>query len=291
MSQAAAFTILAESVLALYPIAVKNIDVNFITQLVARLGTFAGLAYGLAGSADKAEAFRPSNIIYNVLNLVHIAASYGSYTLLPAGNALALFYTYPFWTTLVGWLVLGEPFKWSVVALLAVAAYGTWLVSQHSKVEAYEDAGTSVSADTSSTTNTSYGVFLALLSAVTETLIYLIAKTPANPSAFTAILQLYPYAALGTLGYGLYKKNLSTNIATGWLPLILFNAFIGFVGYAIRFYAIPKLSASTFSVLSFVGVVSAFIWQLLFTKDRPEPEALAGSALIAGSVGLQYLFA
>jgi drug/metabolite transporter (DMT)-like permease len=285
MSQAAAFTILAESVLALYPIAVKNIDVNFITQLVARLGTFAGLAYGLAGSADKAEAFRPSNIVYNVLNLVHIAASYGSYTLLPAGNALALFYTYPFWTTLVGWLVLGEPFKWSVVVLLLVAAYGTWLVSQHSKVEAYQDEGRPDNADTS------YGVFLALLSAVTETLIYLIAKTPANPSAFSTILQLYPYGALATLAYGLYKKNLSTNFSTGWLPLILFNAFIGFVGYAIRFYAIPFLTASTFSILSFVGVASAFFWQLLFTKDRPEPLAIAGSALIAGSVGLQYLFA
>jgi drug/metabolite transporter (DMT)-like permease len=290
MSQAAAFTILAESVLALYPIAVKNIDVNFITQLVARLGTFAGLAYGLAGPTDKAEAVKPGNIVYNVLNLVHIAASYGSYTLLPAGNALALFYTYPFWTILVGWLVLGEPFKWSVVVLLAVAAYGTWLVSQHSKVEAYQDEGrTDPNANTD--TNTSYGVFLALLSAVTETLIYLIAKTPANPTAFSTILQLYPYGALATLAYGLYKKNLSTNFSTGWLPLILFNAFIGFIGYAIRFYAIPKLTASTFSILSFVGVASAFFWQLLFTKDRPQPLAIAGSALIAGSVGLQYLFA
>lgn len=289
MSQAAAFTILAESVLALYPIAVKNIDVNFLTQIVARLGTFAGLAYGLAGPADKAEAFKPNNILYNVLNLVHIGASYGSYTLLPAGNALALFYTYPFWTTLVGWLVLGEPFKWSVVALLAVAAYGTWLVAQHSNVEAYEDNAMQNKFKPHDSA-ISYGVFLALLSAITETLIYLIAKTPSTHSAFTTILQLYPYGAIATLAYGLYQKNLSTNIATGWLPLILFNAFIGFVGYAIRFYAIPFLSASTFSILSFVGVASAFFWQLLFTKDRPEPLALAGSALIAGSVGIQYLF-
>jgi len=284
MNQARAFTILAESVLALYPIAVKNIDVNFISQLVARLGTYAGLAYTLAGPADKAEAFKPTNILYNVLNLVHIGASYGSYMYLPAGNALALFYTYPFWTTLLGWLVLGEPFKWSVVALLAVAAYGTWLVSQHSNVEGYETQFQPHDQ------TTSYGVFLALLSAITETLIYLIAKSPANPTAFSTILQLYPYGAIATLAYGLYKKNLSTNVATGWLPLILFNAFIGFVGYAIRFYAIPFLTASTFSILSFVGVASAFFWQLLFTKDKPEPLALVGSALIAGSVGIHSLF-
>jgi drug/metabolite transporter (DMT)-like permease len=284
MSQAAAFTILAESVLALYPIAVKNIDVNFITQLVARLGTFAGLAYGLSDTADKAETFKPSNILYNVLNLVHIAASYGSYTLLPAGNALSLFYTYPFWTIIAGWLLLGEAFNGRILILLAIAAYGTWLVSQNSNVEGYEEK------DIENRKNTSYGVFLALLSAITETLIYLVSKTSAKPSPFYNILQLYPYGAIATLAYGLYKKNMSTNFSTGWLPLILFNAFIGFIGYAIRFYAIPFLTASTFSILSFIGVASAFFWQLLFTKDRPQPLAIAGATLIAGSVGLQYLF-
>lgn len=282
-AQTTLIKLISESVLALYPILIKNVDVNLTTQLVGRLGTFSVLALLLSNKAERTAALTNTTvletILYNALNLFHIAVSYSSYTLLPAGNALALFYTYPFWTVLAGWLFLGEKFDPRILGLLIIAGAGTWLVAKNSKIETYEDMPN---------TNTSYGVFLGLLSAITETLIYLIAKTPANPSPMMTILKLYPYAALATLGYGLYKKDLSTNVRTGWLPLILFNVFIGFVGYAFNFYVIPFLSAGTFSVLTFVGVVSAFIWQLLFTEEKANPIAILGSTIISASVGLLY---
>jgi drug/metabolite transporter (DMT)-like permease len=102
------------------------------------------------------------------------------------------------------------------------------------------------------------------------------------------ILQLYPYAALAVLGYGVYNQDIGTNITTGWLPLILFNAFIGFIGYALRFLAIPQLSAGVFSVLSFIGVAAGFFWQILFTDETPNKKAMLGSALITGSVAALY---
>lgn len=281
--------LLSEAVLALYPILIKNVDVNLTTQLLARLGTFSALGLGLSSAAERRAAFDVSpiqTILYSTLNLVHIAVSYASYKFLPAGNALALFYTYPFWTVLAGWLFLGEKFDWRILALLVVAAVGTWLVATNSNIEGYyADAG---AESTDASTNTTYGVLLGLASAFTETLIYLIAKTPTSPSPMLTILQLYPYAALAMLGYGVYNQDIDTNITTGWLPLILFNVFIGFVGYALRFLAIPQLSAGVFSVLSFIGVASAFFWQVLFTDETPNKKAMLGSALITGSVAALY---
>ena len=279
--------LLSEAVLALYPILIKNVDVNLTTQLLARLGTFSVLGLGLSSSAERRAAFDVSpiqTILYSVLNLIHIGVSYASYKFLPAGNALALFYTYPFWTVLAGWLFLGEKFDWRILVLLVVAAVGTWLVATNSTIEGYyADAD-----DAESNTNTTYGVLLGLASAFTETLIYLIAKTPTSPSPMLTILQLYPYAAAAMLGYGVYNQNIDTNITTGWLPLILFNVFIGFVGYALRFFAIPQLSAGVFSVLSFIGVSAAFFWQILFTDETPNKKAMLGSALITGSVAALY---
>ena len=279
--------LLSEAVLALYPILIKNVDVNLTTQLLARLGTFSVLGLGLSSSAERRAAFDVSpiqTILYSVLNLIHIGVSYASYKFLPAGNALALFYTYPFWTVLAGWLFLGEKFDWRILVLLVVAAVGTWLVATNSTIEGYyADAD-----DAESNTNTTYGVLLGLASAFTETLIYLIAKTPTSPSPMLTILQLYPYAAVAMLGYGVYNQNIDTNITTGWLPLILFNVFIGFVGYALRFFAIPQLSAGVFSVLSFIGVSAAFFWQILFTDETPNKKAMLGSALITGSVAALY---
>jgi drug/metabolite transporter (DMT)-like permease len=278
--------LLSEAVLALYPILIKNVDVNLTTQLLARLGTFSALGLGLSSAAERRAAFDVSpiqTILYSALNLVHIAVSYASYKFLPAGNALALFYTYPFWTVLAGWLFLGEKFDWRILALLVVAAVGTWLVATNSTIEGYGGEG-----EAQNQTNTTYGVLLGLASAFTETLIYLIAKTPTSPSPMLTILQLYPYAALAMLGYGVYNQDIDTNITTGWLPLILFNVFIGFVGYALRFLAIPQLSAGVFSVLSFIGVAAGFFWQILFTDETPNKKAMLGSALITGSVAALY---
>jgi drug/metabolite transporter (DMT)-like permease len=279
--------ILSDAVLNLYPILVKNVNVNMTTQLLSRLGIFSILGLGLSSPAERSTAFDVSpiqTILYSALNLVHIAVSYASYKFLPAGNALALFYTYPFWTVLAGWLFLGEKFDWRILALLVVAAVGTWLVATNSTIEGYEGGG----KDQDHTTKTTYGVLLGLVSAFTETLIYLIAKTPTVPSPMFTILQLYPYAALSMLGYGLYNQNIDTHVSTGWLPLILFNVFIGFIGYVLRFFAIPQLSAGIFSVLSFIGVASAFFWQVLFTDETPNKKALLGSALITGSVAALY---
>jgi drug/metabolite transporter (DMT)-like permease len=69
-----------------------------------------------------------------------------------------------------------------------------------------------------------------------------------------------------------------------------FNAFLGFTGYLMRFYAIPKISTLTFSLLSFFGVAFGYIWGILFTKDVPNMKGLLGGGLIAGATSLLRYF-
>ena len=70
------------------------------------------------------------------------------------------------------------------------------------------------------------------------------------------------------------------------LPLFGFNALIGFIGYATRFYTIPKVSTLLFSLLSFVGVFFGYLWGHWFTSDRITPMSLLGSGLIVVSAFL-----
>ena len=283
----AAITIIAETALAMYPILLKNVPTNLTTQVTGRTITYAVLAYIFASTADVGRAFSSihETILYSVINLIHIGVSYASYKLLPAGNALALFYTYPFWNMLAGWLFLGESVSLRSVVLLAAALVGTYMVATHSAIETFED--TSGSKPETQTKNTALGVALALGSALTETLIFLIVKTPASPSPVLSMLQLYTLAAAAITGYGLWSNSYSdVSLTDGWLPLILFNACIGFVGYALRFYAIPKLSTAVFSILSVIGVVAAYVFQLLFTPEKINSVAALGSLLIAGAAGL-----
>jgi drug/metabolite transporter (DMT)-like permease len=278
----------------------KNVPTNLTTQVTARTATYAILAYILASASDVSRAFVsiPQTILYSVLNLVHIGVSYASYKLLPAGNSLALFYTYPFWNMLLGWLFLGDSVSLKSILLLAVAFIGTYMVAKNSTIEEFkaqadgeaEAEGKSETAKQSSK-NTALGVALALGSAITESLIFLVVKTPSSPSPFLSMLQLYPLAAAAIAGYGLWNNSYSvpsgmSSLKDTWLPLILFNACIGFVGYALRFYAIPKLSTAVFSILSIIGVVAAYVFQLMFTPEKINGIAALGSLLIAGAAGL-----
>jgi drug/metabolite transporter (DMT)-like permease len=62
--------------------------------------------------------------------------------------------------------------------------------------------------------------------------------------------------------------------------MLLFNAVIGFIGYAMRFYTIPHVSTVTFSSISFFGIVAAYLLGWLFVGEIPSSQQGIGAALI-----------
>jgi hypothetical protein len=57
-----------------------------------------------------------------------------------------------------------------------------------------------------------------------------------------------------------------------------------------RFYAIPLLPTAIFSILSFVGVISAYGWGNIFANESPSIRALVGAGLVTGSIAGVRLF-
>jgi drug/metabolite transporter (DMT)-like permease len=99
------------------------------------------------------------------------------------------------------------------------------------------------------------------------------------------MLQLYPLGFLALVAYNGVEgfKNVSGNpkqIGT----IFAFNAFVGFLGYILRFYAIPLLDTSIYSILTFIGVAMGYVWGLIFVGEKPSLTALLGAACITGSV-------
>jgi drug/metabolite transporter (DMT)-like permease len=285
---ATATTILAEIALALHPILIKQVGVGLPTQLLARIGTYTVLGSALSSSSDKKLAWgdwstATKSIGYGLMNLIHIGSSYVSYKHLPAGSALALFYTFPFFNILAGVFFLGESFKPIMVPLLAMAFLGVLLISWYT-TEGFSDRDGQETQQTKK--NIPLGIFAALLSALTETLIFLLAKSDSESSPYLTILKLYPAALVGLLGYvGVTGTSVQTSLKN-WIPLILFNVFIGFLGYSLRFWSIPRLPTDVFSILTFIGVAAGYMWGLLYSKEVPSMGALGGAALITGSLGV-----
>lgn len=279
-------TLVAEVALALHPILIKQIPVGLPTQLLARLGTYTTLGAVLSDTKDKALSWgslstATASVIYGLMNLVHIGSSYLSYQHLPAGSALALFYTYPFFNILASVLFLGESFDVRLIPLFLLAFLGVYLISKYTK-----DTNGEEHHDKEIPHNTKIGIIASLVSALTETLIFLVVKTAERPTPFLSMLQLYPAAFVALLGYIGFKGLPVATSSKNWIALLVFNAFIGFLGYSLRFFSIPLLPTAIFSLLTFIGVAAGYGWGLFFAGEKPSSMALLGAGCITGSLGL-----
>lgn len=270
----------SEVALALYPILIKTVPVNLATQLVARFLVYVSLAFFLASPSDVAGTWlsfgaASQSMLYGLLTLVHIGVSYYSFANLPTGTAMSLFYTYPVWNLLGAHLLFGENFSFFNIFLVFISLFGVYLVSLHTKDED-DDGKKQIHFQ---------GVVAALMAAITESLIYLIVRVK-SPSPSFSILQLYPGGLLLLLAGLLYTGETIDLSWAHWKPLLLFNALIGFVGYFLRFYSIPRVDTLVFTLLSFIGVIASYIWGFGFLKEVPTSMGVLGSLLISLAAGL-----
>ncbi len=67
---------------------------------------------------------------------------------------------------------------------------------------------------------------------------------------------------------------------TDSLLLTLFHGFVIFSGYWLRFYAVPRLSTVTYSILSYSGLLASYLYGLFFLGEKPSWISITGALLI-----------
>ena len=225
-----------------------------------------------------------------MINLLHVGSSYTAFDQLASGNAIALFYTYPIWNILAAAIYLKETIPISSLPWIGLALLGTILLAQPSPHNW-----------------TVIGVIAALVAALTETAIYVWFKKDKNDKneveekdkkeekePWTKMIQMFGSSGLiwiigvvALLSLGFLHSKVFRISPNGLFSIVVFNALIGFVGYALRFYLIPKVSTIVFSALSFVGVVAAYGLGWVFMNEVPTiVQALGAVAIIVANTVL-----
>ena len=282
----------SEFVLSLYPILIKSVNTNIFTQILARFIVFPSLALAFGSTYDfksiwgsPYEAF--VSIMNNLLNLGHIASSYTAFKTLPVGTAIALFYLYPIFNVLSAAVLFGESLSPLSVILIGVAFVGTYLIATE-RADKTEDKETDKSADSSTY---KYGVVMGILAAITETMIFIFVRsnTDAEASPYYTVNHLYPAGLAMLLMYSIFHIDVVDTSKLNWMKLLGFNAILGFTGYIARFYAIPKIPAIIFSLLSFFGVTFGTIWGVLY-GEKVTIKSLVGGGLIVGATAVLRYF-
>ncbi len=298
MASATAAVFFSETVLSLYPILIKKVPTNLDTQTLARFLIYPIAALIVGGFTPLKNAYShgtATNLLYGSVNVAHIATSYLAFQQLPAGIAMSLFYTYPLWNIIAGSVVLGEPFPWKLLPLVFVALIGTGLVA-FSRTTKEKEEGKQINWT---------GVAAALGAALTETLLFLIVKGAKGETPFFSVHQIYLGGLPILLAYLAYKyfnqptinpKDVDGETSgpvdwswSTWLPLLAFNGFLGFTGYVLRFWSIPRLSTLLYSMLSMFGVLAAFTWGHFLANEPIQGQGLLGATILTAAIGgLRY---
>jgi drug/metabolite transporter (DMT)-like permease len=275
---------ISEIVLSAYPLLIKLVDASVLFQVGLRMYIYAGLGAAMAVLTGvpllPATLFSTETIATGALNLLHVIGSYVGFDQLAAGNAMALFYTYPVWNILGASVFFGEKVPLRSLPWIGLALAGTIALAQPSRANW-----------------TMIGVVAALIAAVTETGIYLWFKSHKDGEStqpYTKMTQMYgssgvmwTLGVLAALALGLVSSKAFKISSGGLSSILLFNSLIGFVGYALRFYLIPKVSTVVFSALSFFGVISAYLLSWLFTSETPSiVQAIGAAAIVFANVVL-----
>jgi len=308
--------LLSEVVLSAYPLLITQVNVSVMVQTGLRMAIFTVLAATAAAASGSpllaASLWSSESIATGFLNLVHVGSSYTAFEQLPAGNAMALFYLYPVFNILGAAAVLGESLPYANLPWIAVAFAGALLLAQPTPTH-WTLVGV-LSAILAAATETGIYLWFKASSqpssaAMTDATVKASSSQPSSAAMtdatvkasthevdtqpWTKMIQMYGSSGVlwalfavvfGSLGY--LAKN-TFRLSTGSLSaIVLFNALIGFTGYALRFFLIPRVSTVVFSVLSFFGVVSAYGLGWLVQGDVPTLTQLAGAIAIIVSNGI-----
>jgi probable blue pigment (indigoidine) exporter len=265
----------SELVLSAYPILIKQVSASVFLQTGVRMAVFACLSLAAALLTQTLSLSGTNILVSGLLNLLHVGSSYTAFEALPAGNAMSLFYTYPIFNLLGAAWMFGETISSSSLPWMGLAVVGSFLLAQPTGKWSM------------------WGTLAALTAALTETGIYLWfrKKTSTDTQPWNTMLEMYGGSGLLWLLLAIPLLLLGTSMfqtsSRGLTTMVLFNALVGFVGYSLRFFTIPHVSTMAFSLLSFFGIIGAYLLGWLFVGEIPS--AVQGLGALAIMIANMFL--
>ena len=288
--------LISESMLSLHPIMVKYINLDIITKLWDRaiIFVFASMFFIDWG-------FILNNLIsYNVFLLTiviiaHLYFTHRGFLLLESGVGYTLFYTYPIMIILLS----GIKIDYKILLLLFLAVIGILLIyeefniiPENIKKEKVDEIKDELKDENKKNINEvmveNYkyeGIISVLLCAFTEALLYFIVNRIKTDNNWNQFFLSYFFSAIMLTIYVLYKYikgsiNVDTKFIDNFEKISFFNIMIGTIGHYLKYYAIYNLSPLFYSILSYFGIITAFIYGIVINNDKMTIRKTLGALLI-----------
>ena len=274
--------LMSESLLSLYPIFVKKIDLSLIHQVWARLLAYVAMASIFVDwSFIRGALFSPDAMLLAAINLSHIFFSYEGFRNLDSGVSFAIFNTYPLMILLIAGVM------WNNVYLLVLLGLALFVIGEmrskatrNESTKPKKNEATQSESTTSEKPNFTYGIAMILLAALTEALIYFMIRRIKTGNHWNHVFLSYLFGFIAITGYLFRTFDFASVLKPRMGLAIGLNGFIGSVAYFLRFFAASNLSASIFAPLAYFGMVMSYVYGMVFNQETLSWEKVAGTLSI-----------
>lgn len=253
--------LISESLLSLYPVFVKNIGLSLDLQLWSRCFSYAFISLLFIDYKYIFNTlFSRSGILLSLITVIHIYVSYRGFELLESGISYSIFYLYPLFILLLAgkpihpvffFMVLG-----TVILLMDLQTIGK-MMDIH-KTE---------------------GFIMILLAALTEAFIYFVVRRIKTDNHWNHIFISYFLGAI-VLSVTFWDKLREIKVESILSLSLIINICIGLFGYLLRFFAMSNLDTAIYASLSYIGIVMAYVYGLIFNGEAITIQKIIGTMLI-----------
>ena len=275
--------IISESLLSLYPIFVKKIHIPFILHLWSRFFIYVLVSSFFIDWKFVFETiFSTNGLLLSFVTILHIFFSYRGFQLLESGIAYVCFYTYPIMILLLS----GEKMHLLTLFYLFIVIFGIYLLfSSSNNVDSLNNSERKDKKEKEEKAKPPIlGFFMIFMAAFTEAAIYFIVRRIPTNNNWNYLFISYFFGAILFSIYYLFVTDIKTNnnsLTLLILIALLINFIIGLFGYLLRFYSITRLPTKIYAGLSYIGIIMAFIYGIVFNQEQITILKIFGTSCIA----------
>jgi len=285
--------LLSESLLSLHPIMVKYIKLDLLSKLWNRTSIFIVISlFFINWDFILNNLFSYNVLLLTIIIIAHLYFTHRGFLLLESGVGYALYYTYPIMIILLS----GMKLDYKIIFLMFLAILGIVLIYEEfniipenineDKREINDEIENKKNINETIVENYKHeGIISILLCAFTEALLYFVINRIKTNNSWNHLFLSYFFSTLILTFYIIYQFikghiNIDKKYIDNFEKISFFNIIIATLGHYLKYYAIYNLSPLFYSILSYFGIITAFIYGIVINNDKLNLRKTLGSLFI-----------
>ena len=280
--------LISESLLSMHPIMMKYINLNIESKIWNRTFWYIVISLFFVNWQFIIDNLFTYNVfLLTIIIVAHLYFTHRGFLLLESGIGYTLYYTYPIMIILIA----GIKLDYKIIMILIGLIIGIILIYDKIGFNINDELKNNDNKKTNINDNITEhykheGIISVLLCAFTEALIYFVVKRIKSDNNWNQLFLSYIYVFIIYTIYIIYKYNKDPNFIINdsyienFKKISYFNIIIGTFGHFLKYYAIYNLNPLLYSVLSYFGIITAFIYGMIINNDKINFRKILGALLI-----------